>query len=270
MRTWLLLLAALVPVAGCASPSRQPEESVASARPSPRHATVSGAPSSPAAPSFVAAAPSADVLRYTFDSGITGPVLDSAGRLPLRIRRAGGQLSAVPHAGGLAVRFPQPCEHYGAESCARAILQSGPAEFLNPGREEFSYGASVLLAPNETSKGANVLQKGFSVGDSQFKLQVDGAEGRPSCVIVGVGEPTIYVALASLSVADGRWHRIECARSDALLTVAVDGKTRGRSAIPPSLSIVNTDPLCIGGKGTSANNDQFAGAIDDVFITRAP
>ncbi|MET7417926.1 LamG-like jellyroll fold domain-containing protein [Dactylosporangium sp. NPDC005555] len=216
--------------------------------------------------SAAAAAHRATGIRYSFDSGIIGPVLDGAGRLPLRVRKAGGDLSTVPHNGGLAVRFPQPCEHYGAESCARAILQSGPAEFLNPGQGAFTYGASVLVAPDETSKGANVLQKGFSVGGSQFKLQVDGAAGRPSCVIVGTSGPTIYVALASLTVADGRWHQIECSRSDALLTVAVDGRIKGRSPIPSSLSIVNPDPLCIGGKGTSANNDQFIGAIDDVFV----
>jgi hypothetical protein len=85
----------------------------------------------------------------------------------------------VPHGGGPAVRFPQQCEHYGAESCVRAIPQSGPAEFLNPGQGAFTYGASVLVTPDETSKGANVIQKGFSVGDSQFKLQVDGAAGHP-------------------------------------------------------------------------------------------
>jgi hypothetical protein len=181
---------------------------------------------------------------------------------------AGGDLAAVPHEGGLAVRFPAPCDHYGAESCARAILQSGPADFLNPGRGEFSYGASVLVKPDETSKGANVLQKGFSVGDSQFKLQVDGAAGQPSCVIVGTSGPAIYVALASRSVADGRWHRVACSRGNALLAVAVDGAVVGRTAIPSSLSIANADPLCIGGKGTSANNDQFVGVIDDVFVTR--
>jgi hypothetical protein len=53
-----------------------------------------------------------------------------------------------------------------------------------------------------------------------------------------------------------------------VLTVAVDGKVTGRQAIPASLSIENDNPLCIGGKGTSANNDQFAGVIDDVFVTR--
>jgi hypothetical protein len=204
-------------------------------------------------------------LRYTFDGGFG----DTAGRLPLHVRLAeGGQLSAVPHDGGLAVRFPALCEHYGAQSCPRAMLQSGPADFLNPGRGTFGYGASVLVGAGETSKGANVVQKGFSVGDSQFKLQVDGEAGQPSCVIVGTASGAIYVALASRTVADSRWHRIACSRGNSLLTVAVDGVEVGRTAIPPSLSIANHDPLCIGGKGTSANNDQFVGAIDDVFVTR--
>jgi hypothetical protein len=208
-------------------------------------------------------------VRYGFDGGLAEPVADATGRLPLHVRRAeGGDLSAVRHDGGLAVRFPARCEHYGAESCARAILQSGPAGFLNPGRSAFGYGASVLVAAGETSKGANVVQKGFSVGDSQFKLQVDGEGGRPSCVIVGTASRTIYVALASRTVADSHWHRIVCSRGNSLLTVAVDGVEAGRTAIPSSLSIANDDPLCIGGKGTSANNDQFIGVIDDVFVTR--
>jgi hypothetical protein len=193
------------------------------------------------------------------------------GRLSLRPRvAAGGALSTTPHGAGLAVRFPRPCAKYGAERCQRAILQSGPADFLNPGAAPFRYGASVLLAPSETSKGANVVQKGFSVHDAQFKLQVDGHEGRPSCVLVGTNSPAIYVALSSISVANGQWQQIVCTRSSSLLTISIDGKSYGQVDIPPSLSIVNDDPLSIGGKGTSANNDQFAGAIDDVFVTRSP
>ncbi len=271
-------LASVVAAAGWALHRGDPAPSVGSGASAPPAPTSGAAVASTAAVPLVEADPSVVVasrpgpqaVRYTFDGGLAGQVLDGAGALPLRVRKAGGELSAVPHAGGLAVRFPQRCEHYGAESCARAILQSGPAEFLNPGQGAFTYGASVLVKPDETSKGANVLQKGFSVGDSQFKLQVDGAAGHPSCVIVGTAGPTIYVAIASLTVADGRWHRVECSRRDALLTVAVDGQLKGRSTIPSSLSIVNPDPLCIGGKGTSPNNDQFVGAIDDVYITKAP
>jgi hypothetical protein len=274
-----MILAAVTSVAaagGCAGRAGSPAQGdPPAATPGASAGSTSSAPDSPpvaAATEAVpqAAAAQAAAVRYTFDGGIAGQVLDGAGRLPLKVRKAGGELSTVPHAGGLAVRFPRRCEHYGAESCARAILQSGPADFLNPGRGAFTYGASVLVGANETSKGANVLQKGFAVGDSQFKLQVDGAAGHPSCVIVGTSGPTIYVATASQTVADGRWHRIECSRSDTLLTVAVDGQLKGRSAIPSSLSIANSDPLCIGGKGTSVNNDQFAGAIDDVYVTKAP
>ncbi|MGI5246388.1 LamG-like jellyroll fold domain-containing protein [Dactylosporangium sp. CA-139066] len=241
----------------------------------PLHGSSPGIGSAPGAsasvsPPAMSASPHADTtLRYSFDGGLGETVADVAGRLPLHVRRAeGGELSAVPHDGGLAVRFPARCEHYGAQSCARAILQSGPAGFLNPGRGTFVFGASVLVGADETSKGANVVQKGFSVGGSQFKLQVDGEAGQPSCVIVGTGSRAIYVALASRTVADSRWHRVACSRGNSLLTVVVDGVEAGRTAIPSSLSIANDDPLCIGGKGTSANNDQFVGVIDDVFVTR--
>jgi hypothetical protein len=37
----------------------------------------------------------------------------------------------------------------------------------------------MLRGPDEISKGANVMEKGFSVGDSQFKPQVDGVSRRP-------------------------------------------------------------------------------------------
>ncbi|MER7009082.1 LamG domain-containing protein [Dactylosporangium sp. NPDC000555] len=250
---------------------RAAEPAIGTSAAAPPESSSAPAAASSAPPQTSASAQSKReiTVRYTFDDGLAGDVSDVDGRLPLRVRRVeGGDLASVPHNGGLAVRFPALCEHYGAESCARAILQSGPAGFLNPGRAEFSYGASVLVRPDETSKGANVVQKGFSIGDSQFKLQVDGMAGRPSCVIVGTGSPTIFVALASRSVADGRWHRIACSRGNALLTVAIDGVEVGRIAIPSSLSIVNDDPLRIGGKGTSANNDQFVGVIDDVYVTR--
>jgi len=179
---------------------------------------------------------------------------------------SGGALSSVARGGGLAVRFPGPCATYGGKECARAILESGPADVLNPGTAPLRYGATVRLAPDETTKGANVIQKGFSQGDSQYKLQIDGAEGRPSCVLVGAGSTQINVAQSSVSVADGQWHVIECSRSGATLTIVVDGVTRGQINVPIDLSIVNKEPLRIGGKGISPNNDQFTGSIDDAFV----
>ena len=220
-----------------------------------------------AAPSTWGAGRKAGV-RYRFDDWKGGPVADEAGLLPLKPRTAaGGTVTSTPHANGHAVRFPPRCPRYGSEDCARAILQSGPAEFLNPGRRSFRYGAAIKMAPSETSNGANVVQKGFAIGQSQFKLQVDGSAGRPSCVLVGASSPTILAIEAPVTVADGQWHQIDCARRDDMLTIAVDSRIRAERNVPAVLSIVNADPLCVGGKGTSANNDQFAGVIDDVYVS---
>jgi hypothetical protein len=37
-------------------------------------------------------------------------------------------------------------------------------------------------------------------------------------------------------------------------------------AIPAGLSVRNGGPLSVGGKGASANNDQFQGALDNVWV----
>jgi hypothetical protein len=209
------------------------------------------------------------VVRYDFDAGLGArDVYDRAKTLPLTpSEAAGGVLRTEPHDGGLAVRFPQVCAVYGDPSCPRAILQSGPAPPLDPGTAPLRFGASVLIAADETTKGGNVLQKGYSVGDSQFKLQVDGHAGKPSCVLVGAGERTIHVVESSRTVANGQWHVIECSRVHDVLTITVDGRLTGRGNVPRQLSIVNNDPLRIGGKGTSPNNDQFHGAIDDAYVS---
>jgi hypothetical protein len=137
----------------------------------------------------------------------------------------------------------------------------------NPGTAPLRFGAAVRLFANETSDGENVLQKGFSHGHSQFKMQIDGAGGQPSCVLVGTASAQIHVVTAGVSVADGQWHTIECVRAGASLTAVVDGAVAGRADVPVELSIVNSDPLRLGGKGISANNDQFHGAMDDVFVS---
>jgi hypothetical protein len=205
-------------------------------------------------------------VRYTFDAEADGALPDVGGTLPLRIRESGGSVSTVAGRSGQALRFPEVC-HQGDESaCPRAILESGPAAFLNPGGQPIRFGASVLMRPDQTSKGANVLQKGYSVNASEYKLQVDGEAGRPSCVLVGTGSPQIHLAVAPLTVADGRWHTIDCIRISGFLAIAVDSVERGRVAVPDRLSVTNDHPLRIGGKGLSPNNDQFHGAIDDAYV----
>jgi hypothetical protein len=51
--------------------------------------------------------------------------------------------------------------------------------------------------------------------------------------------------------------------------VFVDGVPQGTAKIPADLSVHNTAPLSIGGKGAYRDNDQFQGALDDVWYSKA-
>ncbi len=51
------------------------------------------------------------------------------------------------------------------------------------------------------------------------------------------------------------------------LTIIVDGVDRKSVAVPATLSIADAEPLRVGGKGVNKGNDQYAGDIDDVFLT---
>ena len=227
----------------------------------------SAPPSGGAPPPEVArAAPTAVAVRYTFDGGAGKQFLDVSGRYGIRARTAaGGRLGLARHGAGWAAVFPARCTAP-PQNCPRTILEGGNPTALNPGTRRLQYGASVLMRPTDTANGANVVQKGFSVGGgTQYKLQVDGLAGRPSCV---VASPTrIYRVTAPVRVADGRWHAVGCARIGGTLSIRVDGVTRGSARLPAALSIANTEPLRIGGKSVTANNDQYAGQVDDVYVT---
>lgn len=218
----------------------------------PVASTVAVVPSAPAS-----AGPATSEVRYAFDGESLGGGLAVSAI-------SGGRLRAETHDGGLAVRFPPPCAVYGGRTCPRVVLESG--DVPNPKTGPVRFGAAVLMDADDTDPGENVLQKGFSRGHGQFKLQVDGTAGFPSCVLVGTGSSRIFMVTAGASVADGEWHAIECARTGSDFSIAVDGEIMRRMRVPASLSIVNGDPLRIGGKGLSPNNDQFHGVVDDVFV----
>jgi Concanavalin A-like lectin/glucanases superfamily len=195
------------------------------------------------------------VVRYGFDAD------DPGHGPPLRVVGA-GQLSRVPHGAGYAIGFPA-----GGTS---VILEAASSPALNPGRMAFSYGASVLLPADRTSPGENVVQKGYATSaGGEWKLQVDGYPGQPSCVLVGAGARTRYVAWAGQSVADGQWHRLTCRRSGTRLSIEVDGTVAAETPIPADLAVDNGLPLRIGGKGAGADDDQFHGDVDDVFVERS-
>ena len=229
-------------------------------------AAVAATPTAAAAATVIRAATGGTlVARYGFDGPRATAIADESGHgHTLRlITGNGGTVRMVRHGRGHALRFPAKCT--GNRRCPHAALQSPSAANLNPGTRPISYGAKVLLSRSQTSKGQNVVQKGYSATSSQYKLQVDGAAGRASCVLVGA-RPGIKAVTSTISVADGIWHTVECRRTATALTVLVDGAVRGNRAIAAGLSVANDRPLSIGGKGAYSDNDQFQGTLDDVWV----
>jgi hypothetical protein len=204
------------------------------------------------------------VAKYTFDNR-SGVVLDQSGKGHTMIVLAthGGVLKPVAHGAGRGMEFPVRCN---GKTCPHVVLQTPNSADLNPGARPLAYGATVRLARSQTSTGQNVLQKGYSATSSQYKLQVDGTAGRPSCVLVDVRKPTITLVRSPVSVADGAWHTVECRRTTGTFRILVDGVARRTLVIPARLSVSNTSPLSIGGKGAYRDNDQYRGSVDDVWI----
>ena len=205
------------------------------------------------------------VASYNFDSTDADGTFDDGsgnGHL-LKVATRGAVLRTTAHGSGQAVVFPASCD---GTSCPRLVLQAEHAADLNPGTGPIRFGAGVLLAKSETSEGENIVQKGYSTTGGQYKLQVDGLGGKPSCVMSDKSSTTIYRAQSAVSIADSRWHRLECRRSGTALSVLVDDVVRGTKTIPAGLSVNTTQPLSIGGKGLAENNDQFHGTLDDVWV----
>jgi hypothetical protein len=217
-----------------------------------------------AGPAVAAGDASTVTARYTFN-GRSGSILDVSGHghTLTVISKHGGYVRPVVHGQGSALAFPLHC---GGWNCPHVALRTPSSPDLNPGRRDLAYGADILLMPGQTSKGQNIVQKGYSATSSQWKLQIDGWAGRPSCVLVDDHSPAIRIATSSVSAADGRWHSIVCRRRGRYLTIAVDGVQRGRTEVPAALSVTNDRPLSIGGKGATADNDQFNGALDNVWV----
>ncbi|WP_189113714.1 LamG-like jellyroll fold domain-containing protein [Pilimelia terevasa] len=211
-----------------------------------------------------AAAAGALRASWSFDTPVGGGYRDSSGGgHGLRaVARYGGRVAAVSRPPGRAVAFPARCPG----ACARAILQTPHAASLNPGTARIRWGGLVRLARGQAGGGQNLVQKGYADRGGQYKLQVDGAAGRPSCAVVGTGAGRTHLALAAVSVADGAWHGVQCGRSGTALVIWVDGVPRGRARVPAGLAIRPTAPVRLGGKGVSLGNDQFHGALDHVWI----
>ena len=209
-------------------------------------------------------APGVVTARYTFN-GRSGSILDVSGHghTLTVVSGHGGVVRPVVHGPGSALAFPPAC---GRPVCPHVALQTPSTADLNPGTRDIAYGADVLLSPGQTSPGQNVVQKGYSTTSSQWKLQIDGLAGRPSCVLVDDRRAAFRMATSAVGVADGRWHAVRCRRAGTTLAVYVDGLLRGSTGVPARLSVANNRPMSIGGKGAYLDNDQFNGALDNVWV----
>ncbi len=222
---------------------------------------------SPANRTTAAAAAPVLVARYTFDAGATaGRVADTSGRgAPLTIRTAErGTVRFHAAKTGRYIGFPLRCAS-GATTCPRALLEGTDDADLDPGARPFTWGATLLVAKSQLAGSANVVQKGVATTESQWKLQVGATHGRAQCVVVGRGSARAYVARSTVSVADGKWHRVVCRRSGSTVAVHVDGVVRGRATVPAALSIVNNKPLRIGGPNFNTSSDMYHGFLDNVY-----
>ncbi|MBB5871080.1 hypothetical protein F4553_004459 [Allocatelliglobosispora scoriae] len=223
-----------------------------------------------ATPSALPAPLAPFTIFYDLDQGLDHPIWDIGRLLPLHHQGVrDGKVRRVSRDVGNAALFPGLCEAREESQCPRAILESDSVPWLNPGARDLRWGALVRLRGELTTEGENIVQKGRSTAGTQFKLQVDHRAGLPSCVVAGpvLGVNRIFVAQRNVTVADGAWHTLDCTRVGGTLSLLVDGVVASKVAVPAGLSIVNDEPLRIGGKGVAPGNDQFHGVLDNIYVT---
>lgn len=179
----------------------------------------------------------------------------------------GGALDAFTgYRGTTSVDFPDRCS---LVACPQAIVRVADAPSLTVARRPFTFGAQVLLPRDQTDAGENVVQKGlWSDPGGQWKLQVDGLAGRPSCVVSGDldGARHRTKVTSDVSVADGAWHQVACSRTSTGVAVLVDGDVTGFERSGP-VEVTNDAAVTVGGKNVLLGTDQFHGALDDVFLS---
>jgi DNA-binding SARP family transcriptional activator len=220
-------------------------------------------------------------VAYDFEQGISTDaqdnryVTDSTGHGHVGYLKTNhdGDLTVIDHPGhGKAVHFPAPCASTPTTTCPLAFIQTQSADDFNPGTRDFSFGADVSMKSAETRRHASIIQKGpVPNPGGEWKLQIEDMAGAPSCIIAGKESPSvIYRAVSTVSVADGSWHNIQCIKTATALTVYVDSANRGRVSLPAGLTIENGYPLSVGGLYIKqvSNNDQFFGALDNVYFSR--
>ncbi len=200
------------------------------------------------------------VLRFGYDGRATlrggAKVKNTAGKGKGVVRVAdGGRLKKVRGRPGKAARFPRS---------GFALIEAPDRKAWDPRRRDFSYGSKVKIRRNAVGRHTNVVQKGYyRQPGGQWKLQID--RGRPSCVVNG-DEGRLLVRAGS-SVANGRWHRLVCARTGDQLTLRIDGEVVA-SATGDTGKVSNGSVVRVGAKKLGPGRvDQFRGRLDMTFLS---
>ena len=224
-----------------------------------------------AAPASAATSTRLHVDVENGESGATGStVRDDSGYGANGVVQAafGGGVRVVEGlSGSHGLRFPARCS---AEPCPNAMVRIPDQAALDPGTASFEWGAAVKLTLSETAQGANVIQKGlYNQSGGQWKLQVDGSPGLPSCILSGTRSDGSFQRTkvrSSVTVADGVWHRVVCRRTSSSISIIIDGVTRG-SMSASVVRLSSSAPVTIGAKSVeSRDNDQFHGVVDEIFM----
>lgn len=269
-------------LAGCAAPST-PAEPPPAPRPLPSDATGAAVEPEPAAALRLALGldPVVEDGQLVLTEHLVMAAEDDSSATEVVSARGGTITVTSGPTGGPALRFPRFSRSEQPPSAAITVV-GGTSDWMDPEDRAFRFGADVRLDArswgSEHDNGDNLVQRGLHEDRSQFKLQVD--RRRPSCSIKG-DDGRAYVA-AERRLRSGVWYRVECARGDDELLIAVarigrDGSIRGLreksvTGTVGSMSFPSHTPLAVGGKVSGPTSmlrdaDQFNGAISGVFVT---
>jgi hypothetical protein len=220
-----------------------------------------GAEAAPAPASHAATArPTGTLLKFTFDSkrplrnGAKIPNVAGKGRGTVEV--GAGHFRKVRGKPGKAARYPLG-SGYG-------LIEAPDRKVWDPARREFTFGARVRVAASQTTRNMNIMQKGYyKQPGGQWKLQLD--QGKPSCRVRG--DAGSLLVRSDTSVTDGAWHRLVCVRTNAGLSLRVDG-TQVASASGSTGKVANSSVIRIGAKKLGSGRvDQFHGRLDVPFLT---
>jgi len=176
--------------------------------------------------------------------------------------RIGPEIGAGTQAGGVRGYHFSRLEPDTPPTHPRHLVVVPDSRQLDPGTRVFG----ISLRLRTVDQFGNIIQKGqATVPGGSYKMQIPG--GKVQCWFRGSSGSVLVTAPRAIN--DGKWHVVQCWRTDAGVYLAIDGSQVAARAGATG-SIANNWPLSVGGKTTcnqiDVGCDYFAGDIDWVEI----